>query len=175
MIARRMHARHAFTMAEAVVSSLIVSVALVAALTAVGASKRGLRVTSDRARGAIMAQQLMSEILELPYVDPQSSAGPLGLELGETRSTADDIDDYNGLDNSPPARKDGTPLADATGWRRTASVNWVNPSLLTQIGLADTGMKIITVCVYRDVTLVAKITALRSRAWKDPAAIAAAP
>ena len=169
------HTRRALTMAEAVVCSLIVSVVLVASLTAVGASKRGLQITSDRARGALLAQELMAEILELPYTDPQTPNGPIGPELGETRATFDDIDDYNGLDNSPPVNRAGTVLADSTGWRRTASVSWVNPTLLSQLGLSDTGSKLITIKVYHDVTLVAQLSAVRTRAWKDAPTVATSP
>ena len=53
-------ARRAFSLAEAVVSIFIVGVVLVAALNTVGASGWSLHKLGDRARGSLLAQQLMT-------------------------------------------------------------------------------------------------------------------
>jgi hypothetical protein len=51
----------------------------------------------------------------------------LGPDAGEMRGTYDDVDDYDGLSQTPPQLRDGTALTEFTGWTRSVSVTFVNP------------------------------------------------
>ncbi len=64
------------------------------------------------------------------------------------RTDFDDVDDYHGWSASPPEAKDGTALADYTGWTRSVTVEYVNPLQPggTAVG-SDNGAKRITVTV----------------------------
>ena len=136
----------AFTLVEAAISTLIVSVMFVVALDTVGAS----RLTQHRAamitRGRFFAAVLMSEIRAQAYKD--SATNPIfGPEVGEstaTRADFDDVDDYNGW-SGPPTDRDGTALANSAGWTESVTVEWVarlNPS---SVQATETGAKRITV------------------------------
>ncbi len=55
-----------------------------------------------------------------------SASAVLGAEGGESRSTYDDIDDFNGLDNIPPIDSQGVAMSGYPGYRRQASITYVN-------------------------------------------------
>ena len=162
--------RRAFSLAEVVVATLIVGIMLVAALKTVGASVRGRIAMANRERGFLLAQQLMSEILQADYAEPDESAvfGPEATETGGTRAPFDDVDDYHNWTASPPEQKDGTPIPDRADWQRTVTVEWVNDSLLTETVGNDKGTKRITVTVSRGGQVFASLETVRSEAWQQP-------
>jgi MSHA pilin protein MshD len=147
---RRSPLARGFSLVEAVISTLIAGLLLVAALGAVGAAKTTQLSIALRGRGTAMAQSLMNEVLALPYSDPNQTAA-FGLETGEagaTRALYDDVDDFNGLDQTPPTTRDGSSL-DSTGrWRRRVTVTWVEPTDFSFVRTAETGVKLIKVEVF---------------------------
>ena len=159
----------AFTLVEAVISAVVVGVMLVAALNTVGASRIGQQKTGDRTKGALLAQQLMTEILQQYYADPENGGFGLdGDEVGDgSRSLWDDVDDYDGWSASPPQRKDGTVIAEFDGWERSVSVAWVNPYNLQAAVGTDLGVKRITVTVTRDDVPIATQVAVRTSGWDE--------
>ncbi len=166
-IERRRHvARQSMTMVESVVAMVIVSVMLVAALNTVGAARTGQRKMSDRARGMLLAQALMSEILQQDYQEPVDT--PLfGRESSESagdRAAYDDVDDYDGWTAMPLEYKDGSEMPNLTEWERTVSVVWADLNDLTQQSVSDTGVKRITVTVQRNGTTLAELVGIRTDA-----------
>jgi type II secretory pathway pseudopilin PulG len=154
----------AFTLVEAVISTMLVAVMFVAALNTVGTSMLTQRRSALTTRGRMFAELLLSEVLQQDYKD--SGANPVfGPETGEstaTRADFDDVDDYTGWSGVPTA-KDGTALPNSAGWMQTVTVQWIdrlNPSL---VQAAETGAKRITVTTsfnsVPQVTLVAIRTA----------------
>lgn len=139
----------AFTIVEAMISTIIVAMMFVAALNTVGASRVTQYKASQVIRGQLMAESLLSEILQQSYEDPDGT--PIfGLETGElgtTRAAWDDVDDYEEFTESPPATKDGTVLTNATGWERQVRVEWVAASDPTTAQTAETGIKRVVVTV----------------------------
>jgi len=116
---------------EVVVSSLIVGVVLVGALNVLGAATRTNRIAAEQLDAPGLVHQLMGEILALAYEDPEEPGGSIGRDTGESggdRVDFDDVDDYDGWDQSPPENKDGTPVAGGTGWRRMVQITYLNPS-----------------------------------------------
>lgn len=156
----------AFTLVEAVISIVITSVMLVAALRTVAAARSGQIWNSDRLRAIYLAQDLMAEITSKPYTDPGATPlfGPEGAEIVGGRSTYDDVDDYNGLSESPPKDRSGTSIPGATSWTRAVTVIWVMPADLTQTSLIDRGAKLITVTVSRNNATLAKLVEVRTSA-----------
>lgn len=160
--------RRALTLVESVVAMAIVGVMLVAALNTVGASQVAQKKLGDRARATLLAQDLMSEILQQAYEDPDGAAGSFGLGSDEVgagnRALWEDVDDYNGWSAAPPQCKDGTVIPGFDGWRRIVEVKWVRTADHTIVDNTDTGVKRITVTVlYQDAPL-AKLVALRTNA-----------
>jgi MSHA pilin protein MshD len=162
--------RPAFTLTEAVVSIAIVGVMLVAALNTVGASQTTRKTMGDRSRGMLLAEDLMSEILQQHYEDPDYALGSFGLaaaEVGDgSRALWEDVDDYDGWSASPPQAKDGTELTGFDGWTRAVSVSWVTRADPAVVSASDTGVKVVVVTVSCDGQEVATLTALRTRAWQ---------
>ena len=160
-----------FTLIEAVVSLLIASGMLVAALNTVGAARATDHKVAERTRGLLLAQALMAEILQQEYTDPDYGLGSFGLGADEatgTRSLFEDVDDYHGWQASPPQRKDGTPIAWAQGYEEVVTVAWVNPADLSQTSGSETGVKRIEVTINRNNRMVASLVAYRTQVWVDP-------
>jgi len=163
----RLGARPGFTLIEAVISTLIVSILMVASLTVLGASKVGQLKIADRARGEQLATELMNEILQGDYLEPDDPPlfGPEGAEIGTGRMYFDDIDDYAGWTETPPQTRGGVPLPDFDGWKRSVAVEWANPSDLTQASSTPTDLKRITVTVQHGDATVGRMVAFRSAGW----------
>lgn len=162
--------RRTFSMVEVVISTLIVSLMLVAALDAVGSARTGLNRISHRTRGMLLAQDLMSEILQQAYCDPSWGLGSLGPGADETaagnRSLYDDVDDYDGWKSvGRPEYKDGTPIDWATGYTREVTVAWITAGNVGVVDAAETGIKRITVVVRYNSQTVAELTAIRTTGW----------
>src|SRR5207249_6775945 len=80
----------------------------------------------------------------------ESGSSNIGLDSLETttnRSTWDDVDDYHGLDESPPRDKNGNNLTGFTGWRWKALVEFVQALSPQSASSTDQGLKRITITV----------------------------
>ena len=110
---------------------------------------------------------LTHEILQQSYTEPVSTPA-FGAESGEaTRTAFDDVDDYNGLNETPLTNRDGSAIGvpGPATWRRTVSVVWVNPSTLADASpQAETGVKKITVTVLHRGFAAAKLVTIRTNA-----------
>ncbi len=167
--------QRSFTLVETAVSILIVSVMLAAVLNTVAAAGRGEALLAERARGLLLAQALLGEVLAQYYADPAYGPGSWGIggdELTGNRSLFDDVDDYDGWTASPPQNKDGTTVPESTGYEQVVDVEWVDPNdLLTPVD-AETGVKWIEVVINCQGRRVARLSAWRTQSWRDPAAVA---
>ena len=156
-------------MIEAIVSILVVGVMLVAALNTVGAARLGEQKIAQRNRGLALAQDLMSEILQQAYADPEAGEDSFAVDAGEvgdgSRNLWEDVDDYHGWSASPPQQKDGTVMTGLEGWERSVQVVWADPSNLFQTVGTNQGAKRITVTVTHDGLPVASLFAFRTSAW----------
>jgi MSHA pilin protein MshD len=145
---------------EVVASTMIVGLMAVASLNALGAATKSANSIGNRAIAAGLVDELMSEIMMQPYIDPDGSA-VFGRESGESsspRSAFDDVDDYNGWSVSPPQYRDGTVIPDRTNWRQKVQVFWVVPSNPSQTTNTDQGAKRIRVTIeYQNVELAEQI------------------
>jgi MSHA pilin protein MshD len=168
-----MKIRHAsrpgFTLVEAVLSLLIVSVVAVAALTAVAQARATRALTSDRSMAVTLARSMIDEVGTRAYADPQSPSSPIGLDAGESaaadRTTLDDVDDYHGISESPPRERSGTIIPDATNWRRDVRVEPVDAAAPTNLSATESGVKRVVVEIYLRGKLVLTQRALRTQAW----------
>ena len=141
----RARARTGVTMIEAVIATIIVAVMLTAALQAVAAARAGDYKVTSRSRGQFLAQALLSEIIDLPYRDPNPSPA-FGPEAGESRPAFDDVDDYLDYQEPSPRDKAGNLLPKTGGWTRSVKVERVPIDALTgPASTSETGIKRITV------------------------------
>jgi type II secretory pathway pseudopilin PulG len=112
-----------FTLVEAAISCVLVSLVFAAGMTAAGVAARDRRTQSDTRTAQALARLLMDEIAQQRYADPATNTiAPAANASTTDRSNWSHIDDYNGLAESPPRDRSGYPIAGAMGWKWSASV-----------------------------------------------------
>lgn len=159
-----------FTLVEAAIATALVGGLLAAALHVVGVLGATRRWQSDRVLAHHLALSLLHEIVAQPYGEDADGAGlgPGSVEAAAgTRLLFDDVDDYDGLSESPPATKAGVALGGYSGWTRSADVHFVRSNNPSQINGSETGLKRITVVVSRGGRELARLTALRAEALDE--------
>jgi Tfp pilus assembly protein PilV len=152
------------SLVEVVASTMIVSMLAVATLNSLGAATRSADSIGNRAIAACLADELLSEILQQAYSDPDGAA-TFGTESGEStspRAAFDDVDDYDGWVASPPQYRDGTVIADRANWRQRVSITWRVPVDPTQTSGTDQGAKRIRVQIECNDQVLADQTAIRT-------------
>ena len=158
-----------FSLIEASLCVVIVAVMFAAVIQTVAAARMSQYKTDGRSRGSALAHDLMAEILQQAYDEPDGP-GPIGrdtLEFAFSRAGFDDVDDYDGWIASPPQLKDGTPLSLLAAWSRSVEVRWINSSNLSLIVGTETTAKRIIVIVKHNNVPMAELTAIRTRAFPE--------
>jgi MSHA pilin protein MshD len=161
---QRKRARSGFTMAEVLISTTIVGVMLAAALESVGMVYRSRRISANRLTAPGLAQELMAEVLAMPYEDPQSPGGSIGPEAGEsTRSAFDDIDDYHSWSSGDARGRDGTAFTGYSGWQQQVQVAYAGLADPSVNSGSDLGLKRVTVTVTSPAGTAVSLVSLRAR------------
>jgi hypothetical protein len=155
---------------EVAASTVIVGAMAVASLNALGAATRSSVDAGKRGVATTLAAELMSEILDAEYVEPDSGEvfGPEANEAAEdNRSLFDDVDDYHNWQASPPQDREGAVIPNRTGWRRQVIVEHVELEDLENVlsTTNDQGVKRITVEVYYNGALRHRLRAFTTSAW----------
>lgn len=151
---------------EAAVATVIVGIMLVAAMATVDASLRMGNATIERSHAASLGALLMDEILRARYeepVDPVAFGVEAPVETAASRSTWDDVDDYNGFEQFPPKHANGAEVDGARSWTWKASVAHADIIDPTRVAAGETGLKRITVTVMDPDGAATTYVALRSR------------
>lgn len=160
--------RHGFSLIEATIATVIVSMMLMSALYMAGSAARARQSLARRAVGPQVADDYLNEILQLYYEDPDGSPS-WGEEQGEmsqpefTRTLYDDIDDFVFHTEPFPRTKDGTPIPEFAGWTRHATIQRVLVTAPNVTSPVDTGLLKITVTATSDDGQIIQRDALRSR------------
>ena len=117
------HSQRGFTLIELVITIVVISIALAAMLGAFSSSMSHSADPMWRNKTIKLAQLYLDEILSKRFDEntpvggvPAAGAvgapaltacGSLDPEAGEVRATYDDVDDYDGLSDSPPVAVNG--------------------------------------------------------------------
>jgi prepilin-type N-terminal cleavage/methylation domain-containing protein len=174
-ILRAANHRRGFTLIEAMVSTTIAAIAGTALLQGVYGSIASTKTAQEQTIAMGLAQQLMDEIAGKMYCavrnQPyETTLGPSASEsAGVGRSLYNDMDDFNGVRNSPPNDPWNILLGDDDGhggsrhpslsdsafltrWRSEVDVYYVSPTdLKTQLGPGQTSdYRIVEVRIYVD-------------------------
>jgi MSHA pilin protein MshD len=97
----------------------------------------------------IYADSLLEEIVSKSFEDPDLATGSFGTEE-LSRKDFDDLDDFDGLSNSPPQRFDGTPINQYSGFTRSTvvdNVTAIDPDPVSAAADGTTEFKRIAVTV----------------------------
>ncbi len=148
-----------FTLVEAVLTMVIVSVAVLAVGQALAFAFSHQSDGLWQIKAAALAESYAEEIAARRYdeaapvggVPPCAPAAVPCTAVGrdaESRSEFDDVDDYHALDEMPPVDPDGMPRADYAGYRVQVSVAYLSGAQVTSFGLDDvTDGKLVTITV----------------------------
>jgi type II secretory pathway pseudopilin PulG len=161
--------RRGLSLVEVVAATLIVGLMCVAALNALGAATRSSESIGNRAVAIGLADELMSEILQSAYEDPNQTPvlGQEPAEPASPRSAFDDLDDYSGWSQSPPQYRDGTPMPDRADWRHRVEVQRVTPSNPKTSSPSEQGAKRIKVTIEYRGEVLAEQFAVRTNTDED--------
>src|SRR5436190_12254159 len=97
----QIRAARGFTLAESLIASVVLALAVVSIATGVSASFQQAGLLNESSTALELGRQLLEEIAAKPFVDPRDGSTTLGPESGETsRSLYDNADDYNGFTDS---------------------------------------------------------------------------
>ncbi len=153
-----------FSLLEAVIAIVLVGVVLLAAFHVLGGTTQSAHLTSLRATGLLLAQDLVAEILPTDYADPDQTPvfGPEPGEDGGDRTAFDDVDDYDGWEASPPIKRNGGTMSRFNDWTRSVTVDYVDPGDLGSPIGSDAGVKRITVVASFGGKPMAELVALRT-------------
>lgn len=166
---RRRSQRRGLSLMEVVLSTLLVGVVLVGALRRAGAVIVGRMQSGEDVRAALLAQELLAEIVVEPYED-EGGAPVFGREAGESdgdRKDFDDVDDYHGWSKSPPETHDGKEYTDLDGWQRDVTVEWVQAANPAATSAVEQGLKRITVAVSFNGQKKASAVSVRSNKYVE--------
>ena len=134
------------TMIEVVASTLLVGLVLMGAMNGVGSVLKTWRAAAQQHDGLALDEQLMAEILQQRYEEPDTTPqfGTESPEKTNDRVQWDDLDDYDGW-SAAPEDKDGNPLSGFENWSRSVTVAFAQLGDLTQTAATEEGLKRITV------------------------------
>lgn len=142
--------RPAFSLLEVVVSMFLMGTVMVVAMEALVSTSAGRSDNGNRAQALLLAQILVEEILDQPYLEIDAAAA-FGPEAGEadsgTRADFDDVDDYHAWSASPPEDKNGVDLPLSGDWSREVLVRWVSAGDVEASSGSDEGWKRVEVTV----------------------------
>lgn len=167
MTRRTTRGQGGFTIIETALSTVVIGLMLVAALQTVGASKLAQHRNADRARAVHLASLLLAEITAQAYEEPDvvKLFGPEPAELlPGNRSLYDDVDDYEGLSETPPRDRAGVAVTGFSGWTLTVKVQWVSPTNPATPSLIETGAKLITVTAIKNSIPYVRLHSIRTSA-----------
>lgn len=160
--------RRGITLAETIVSTLLIGFVLVSTLSIIGPMVRSNTVHANKLVAANLANELSEEIATKLFIDnAPDSIDVLGLDADDSsffRTNYDDIDDYNKWSSSPPKHSLGGTYATMTGWTREVSVAHADINDPKSDSISYTGLKRVTVTVSKDSTPLATVVTLHSQA-----------
>ncbi len=121
------------TLIELIITIVLISIALSGILSVVNITTKHSAVPIIQHQAIAIAESYLEEIVLLPITDPN------GTNAGETRATYDNIDDYNGLNNSGVLDQSGNAISGLENY--TVSVTIADKTI------SNITMKAITVSV----------------------------
>lgn len=157
--ARRRRGASGFTLVEAAITMVVISVAV---LTIGQALAFAFSRQSDglwQIKSVALAEAYVEEIAARRYDEAAPVGGvppcaPAAVPCsavgadGETRSGFDDVDDYHGLDELPPLDVHGNPRAEYPGYRVQVAVAYLSAAQVSTFGVDDASdAKLVTVTV----------------------------
>lgn len=157
--------RMAMSQLEVVMSTMFVSVVIVASMQSFAITAQQRSGLTDKSRATHLANQLLSEIQTAKYMEGilEDVIGRNSDELLATkRETFDDVDDYHLWSESPPEDRSGSVIPGYTGWQRSVSVKFANADKPWEEKNKNEGLKTITVTIEKNNVVILEIVGLKA-------------
>ncbi len=150
--------KNGFTLVEILVAIVVLAIALVPLIGVFTTGSKESDVAQKITVGTSLAQDLLEEIRSKQFDEDilnPTIPGKLGPEKNEQRFNPptrnfDDVDDYNGYNDSPPEELDGTVMSEYAGYNRSVIVEYVNENDFNIVSSVITKSKRISVNVAWD-------------------------
>jgi len=156
----------AFTLAEALIASVVLAICVVGVAAALASSSEQSMATDDAAITTALGKQLLEEIAAKPFPIAGVTTNPGWTDGNANRATYDDAADYNGYaDSTPITTLSGVIINPGSTYKRTVTfVQRINPS--DTPGAGDFGLITVAVTGPSGATtlfsrLIANVTATR--------------
>ncbi len=117
-----LHRARAFTLIELLVTIVVIAVAATALLGVFSNMVRGSADPMLQQQAITIAEAYMEEILHKAYADPDV-AETGSSEAGETRSSFNDVQDYNNLPDNQVRDQNNSPIPPLAAYSVTVAVN----------------------------------------------------
>jgi Tfp pilus assembly protein PilV len=147
--------RGGFSIVEVTLATLVLGIAMVAALNLVASSAQGRELAVQRTVAEGLAQRMLGEVMDRPFARWDASdplASDLSREAGETVAAwarFNDVGDFNGLRQAPPTDGAGTMIAGAESYTWAVQVMYTSTEAPGKDAGKATGVKRIEVTVSR--------------------------
>jgi prepilin-type N-terminal cleavage/methylation domain-containing protein len=117
-----------FSLIEVLIAILLVGLAIASLVGANSAFTQSNGAGTDLSTAEFLLEQIREMTAKLPVIDPLTETSTFGPETGETLTTYDDLDDFDGAVFSPPINADRNPLNDFIAYSQQITVENVSAS-----------------------------------------------
>jgi len=119
------------TLIDLILTIIIVAIAVPPMVALLSNMTRQSTFAVTVARANHLASTLFEEVRSKRWDENTGAASAtLGPDSGETRATYDDVDDFNGLNETPPRDSQGAAISGTTGFRQQMWVCYVASTAL---------------------------------------------
>ena len=136
------HHQRGFTLAEIVVTVVLMGIVFIAALTALQGGTTVNYAAADMNTALGLVNEVREWTIDLPFIDPQEhqQGDPVGPNdyYGDGTPMFDDLDDLMNATFSPPRDSRGNPIASLANWQQQVTITWRDPADITQEVTAGT-------------------------------------
>ena len=144
-----------FTLIEVVMIIVILGIIMPGIMLYFITGVKDSAIPQKRTTAVFLAEALVEEIKSKGWDETASisncstdASSTLGFEVGEGRLTYDDVDDFNGLNNTPiPQNSQGANMTDYQGYGQSVAVMYVNSGDLDTDAATRTCYKRIAVTI----------------------------
>ena len=126
-----LHRRRAFTLIETAMATVIVGVGIFGTMALFAACSNQNNESGQMTVGIMLADNVQEAMANLPFNDPVWGRATFGAETGETVTTWNDIDDFDGKTINPPIDSLRTPLTGMSQYQQVVTVVPVYPGQLS--------------------------------------------
>ena len=161
---RNSQSKNGFTLIEVMIAVILVGLAIASLVGANGAFTQANGAGTELSTAEFLLEQVKELTSMLSVTDPGTGTDVFGPETGETLSTYNDLDDFDGQSFSPPIDASRNTLSNFSSFSQQITVQNVNPSDFEQVESDhSTNFVRITVTVSQNSKKICSSSWLRAR------------